>query len=306
MYTLNKNELRVFQSICDGCNSAAELREATGLSNISVYRIVQSLSSKKLVTSERCGKTNVIARSPHGHSRALNTYLKGNLRSIDSLIGSRLLVMSSVSGNPKEIERIARETRLSEESVRKIVWTLRKYGAVTVDDNRISIPTSDGSLIRFLQEFSEGACAAFLEDIAPTGTVLWSEGLQFIFATREPCYAPGVRDTGITAMSRYGLQFLSDTTYKYYGYWKPHLRPEDIALHNILIDSASSRGIAYSLLFLQKTGCREGYLRKQGNAIGAGELSEQIIGYLKGESVENPLFPTRAEMQELLEQYEVR
>ena len=306
MYTLNKNELRVFQSICYGRNSAAEIHEATGLSIISVYRIVQSLSSKKLVTSERYGKTNVIARSPHGHSRALNTYLKGNLRSIDPLIGSRLLVMSSVSGNPKEIERISRETRLAEESVRKIVWTLKKYGAVTQDGDRISIPKSDGSLIRFLREFSEGACAAFLEDIAPTGTVLWSEGLQFIFTTREPCNAPGVRDTGITAMSRYGLQFLSDTMYKYYGYWKPILRPEDIALHNILTDRTSSRGIAYSLLFLQKTGCREGYLRKQGNAIGVGELSEQIIEYLNGESVDSPFFPTKADMQELLEQYEVR
>lgn len=306
MYTLSKNELRVFQSICDGHNSAIELHEATGLSNISVYRIVRSLSSKKLVTSERCGKSNVIARSPHGHSRALNTYLKGGIRSIDAMIGSRLLVMSSVSGNPKEIERIARETRLAEESIRKIVWTLKKYGAVTQDDDRVSIPTSDGSLIRFLREFSEGACAAFLEDIAPTGTVLWSEGLQFIFTTREPCDAPGVRDTGVTAMSRYGLQFLSDTKYKYYAYWRPSLRPEDIALHNILTDMTSSRGIAYSLLFLQKTGCREGYLRRQGNAIGAGELSEQIIGYLNGESVENPFFPTRTDMQELLEQYGVR
>ena len=107
-------------------------------------------------------------------------------------------------------------------------------------------------------------------------------------------------------MSRYGLQFLSDTMYKYYGYWKPILRPEDIALHNILTDRTSSRGIAYSLLFLQKTGCREGYLRKQGNAIGVGELSEQIIECLNGESVDSPFFPTKADMQELLEQYEVR
>lgn len=306
MYTLNKNELRVFQAICDGHDSATELSEVTSLSDISIYRIVQSLSSKKLATSQRRGKSNVITRSHHGHSRTLATYLKGNLRPIEPLIGSRLLVMLSVSSNPKTIERIAKETRLAEESIRKIIWALKGSGSITQDDDRVSIPSSDRTLTRFLREFSEGACAAVLEDIASSGAVLWSEGLQFIFAAREPCDTPGVRDTGITAMSRHGLQFLSDTKYRYYAYWRPSLRPEDIALHNILIDTNSSRGIAYSLLFLQKTGYREGYLRRQGDAMGAGELSEQMVRYLDGESVENPFFPTRADMQELREQYEVR
>lgn len=305
MYTLNRNELRVFRSICDGHNSATKLSEATDLSNISIYRIVQSLSSKKLATNERRGKANVIARSPYGHSMALATYLKGRLRPIESLIGSRLLVMLSVSSNPKTIERVARETQLAEESVRKIIWVLKRFGSITQDGDKVSIPPSDRTLIRFLREFSEGACAAFLEDMTSTGALLWSEGLQFIFTAQEPCDAPGVRDTGITAMSRRGLQFLSDAKYKYYAYWRPSLRPEDIALHNILMNCSSSRGIAYSLLFLKKTGYREGYLRRQGDVIGEGELTEQIIRYLEGESVESPFFPTRVDMQDLLDQYEV-
>lgn len=305
MYTLNRNELRVFQSICDGRSSATELSEETSLSVISIYRIVQSLSSKKLVISQRRRKSNVITRSHHGHSRALATYLEGSLRSIESLIGSRLLVMLSVSGNPKAMERIARETRLAEESIRKIIWELKGFGSITQDGDMVSIPPSDRTLTRFLREFSEGACAAFLEDMNSAGAVLWSEGLQFIFATRAPCDAPGVRDTGITAMSRHGLQFLSDTKYGYYAYWRPSLRAEDIALHNVLIDANSPRGIAYSLLFLQKTGYRKTYLRRQGESMGAGKVVEQMIRYLDGETVENPFFPTREDMNELLEQYEV-
>lgn len=306
MYTLNKNEIRVFRSICEGHASATELSEATSLSVISIYRIVQSLLSKKLAISQRRGKSNIITRSHHGHSRALAAYLEGSIHSIESLIGSRLLVMLSVSSNPKTIERIARETRLAEESIRKIIWELRGFGSITQDGDMVSIPPSDRVLTRFLREFSEGACAAVLEDIASSAAMQWSEGLQFIFTTREPCDTLGVRDTGITAMSRRGLQFLSDTKYGYYAYWRPSLRPEDIALHNVLIDTNSSRGIAYSLLFLQKTGYRKTYLRLQGEAIGAGELSEQMIRYLDGESVENPFFPTREDMNELLEQYEVR
>ncbi|MEW5748659.1 MAG: hypothetical protein AB1793_07775 [Candidatus Thermoplasmatota archaeon] len=306
MYALNKNELRVFRLVCDGHGSVTELSEATGLSVISIYRIVQSLSSKKLATSQRRGKTKVVSRSLHGHSRALATYLEGNLRPIEPLIGTRLLVMLSASRNAKAMERIAKETRLAEESVRRIVWTLKGFGAVNQEGDRVSVPPSDIALTRFLRDFSEGACAAFLEDIASSGTIMWSEGLQFIFATREPFDAPGVRETAITAMSRHGLQFLSDTRYGYYAYWRPSLGPEDIALHNVLIDTNSSRGIAYSLLFLQKMGYREGYLRRQGDAVGAGELTEQMDRYLGGGNVGNPFFPTRADMRELREQYGVR
>lgn len=306
MYILNKNELRVFKSVCDGHVSAAALIEDTGLSNISIYRIIQSLSSKKLVTSRRDGKINIIFISSHGHSKALATYLEGNSRAIEPLIGSRLLAMLSASSNQKTLGRIATETRLAPESVRRIVWALKGFAAVAQDGDVISIPQSDKILTRFLQDFSRGACAAVLDDITSAGRILWCEGLQFIFASRELKDTSGIRSTGVTAMSQRGLQFISDTKYYHYAYWRPSLKPEDIALHNILIDPSSSRGIAYSLLFLFKSGYRSGYLRRQGDAMGVGELSELMIKYLDGENVENLLFPSRSDMQELRIQYGVK
>lgn len=305
MYVMKKNELNMFRAICNGHMSMADLKGATGVSSISAYRIAQSLASKRLIVVRRDGKRSVISPSSHGHSKALAAYLEGNRRPVEPLVGSRLLVMLSVSNYPKDLGRIAKEVRLSSESVRRLAWVLKGYGAVNQERQMVSIPESDVSLVRFLKDFSKGACSAFLEDMTSTGSVLWSEGLEFIFAARGLDNAPYARETGITAMSRRGLEFMSDTRYYHYAYWRPRLRPEDIALHNILVDPYSARSMAYSLLFLMKEGYDQRYLLKQGAAVGIGELARQMMVYLDGEAVAGAHFPDRADLDQLRAQYGV-
>lgn len=305
MYALNRNELRTFKAICDGTRSTADLAKALKVSPISVYRAIQSLSSEKLIETRRTGRTLLLLPSPHGHSKALAAYLEGSGRPIEPLIGSRLLVLLSVSSVQKSLDRVAEEVMLTRESVRRIVWALKGFGAVRQDRRMISIPQQDIALVRFLQDFSKGASVAWLESITPAGTVLWNEGLEFLFTSRAPVSSRGVRETGITAMSERGLQFISDTRYYHCAYWRPKLRKEDIAMHQILIDPNSTRNTSYGLLFLMKEGCNPSYLAMLGDAIGASVLARQIAEYLRSEVVENPHFPSRAEMEELRVQYGV-
>jgi len=305
MYALNRNELRTFKAICDSAKSTADLAEALKVSAISVYRAVQSLSSSKMIEARRTGKKLLLSPSPHGHSKALAAYLEGSERPIEPLIGSRLLVLLSVSSNPKSLDRVAEEVMLTSESVRRIVWALKGFGAIHQDKRTISIPQQDTALVRFLQDFSKGACAAMLEPTAPMGTVIWSEGLEFIFSSRAPVNARGISETGITAMSKRGLQFISDTKYYHCAYWRPRLRKEDIAIHQILIDPNSTRNISYGLLFLMKEGYNPSYLAKLGDAVGSGALSRQVAEYLRGEVVENPRFPSESDVAQLRTQYGV-
>lgn len=305
MYVLNENELRAFRALCEGAGSVLEIQDNTNVSSISAYRTVKSLSLSRLVESKRNGKSIRLSPSHHGHSRALCSYLEGSRRPIDPLIGSRLLVLLSVSSNPKRVEKVAEEVMLSRETVRRIVWDLGKFGAVSHESKKVSIPRSDVALSRCLRDYSKGACEAALESIEPTGTVLWSEGIEFMFASRKAVKAPGVNETGITAMAKHGLQFVSDTRYYHFAYWKPKLRKEDIAIHQILVDPKSTPNISYSLLFLMKEGYSSAYLSKLGDALGIESLTKPINAFLRGENVENPDFPTRAEMAELRAQYEV-
>jgi predicted transcriptional regulator len=305
MYTVNRNELRIFRAICNGAKSTADLANALGISTLSVYRAAQKLSSSKIIDVTRTGKRLLLSPSPYSHSAALATYLRASERPIEPLIGSRLLVLLSVSSNPKSLKRVAKEVKLTSESVRKIVSMLKNFGAIFQEKRMISIPRSDIALVRFLQDYSRGACAAKLESFATSGTILWSEGIEFIFSSRTPVRTSDASETGITAMSKRGLQFISDSRYYHYAYWRPRLKREDIALHQILTDPNNTRSISYSLLFLMKEDYNPSYLAELGDSTGAGVLSRQVIEYLRGSPVENPHFPSRSDMARLRAQYGV-
>jgi predicted transcriptional regulator len=306
MYALNRNELRTFKAICDGAKSTADLAVVLKVSAISVYRAVESLSSKRMIETRRTGKRLLLSPSAHCHSKALAAYLGGSGRPIEPLIGSRLLVLLSVSSIPKSLDRVAEEVMLSSESVRRIVWALKGFGAIHQDKSTLMIPQQDTAMVRFSQDFSKGASMAKLESIAPAGTILWNEGLEFMFTSRTPVSSRGVSETGITAMSKRGLQFMSTAMYYHFAYWRPRLKKEDIAMHQILIDPNSTRNISYGLLFLMREGYNPTYLAKTGYAIGAGVLARQIAVYLKGEVVENPHFPSQSGMEQLRAQYGVK
>ncbi len=306
MYSLRKGELTAFKAVCHGAKSPAEVARASGQSAISTYRAVQSLSSKKLIEARKNGKRLELRRTSHLHSRALAAYLEGKGRPIAPLIGSRLLVLLSVSNRPKTLDRIAKETWLGRESVRRAVWELKGFGAVVYEDGYAFIPQTDTALVRFLGDFSKGACEAVLESLSSTGTVLWSEGLQFVFSARKFEDTKGVSETGMTAMAKRGLLATSDKKHYHYAYWRPRLRTEDIALHNVFIDPCSTKGVSHSLLFLAKEGYNPEYLTEQGAAMGAGELADKIVTYLGGEPVNDARFPSRSGMTRLFSQYGVR
>lgn len=306
MYSIRKGELVAFKAVCHGSRSPAEVARAAGQSAISTYRAVQSLTEKRLIEARRDGKRLELRRTPHLHSKALAAYLDGKGRPVAPLIGSRLLVLLSVSNRPKTLDRISKETWLGRESVRRVVWELKGFGAAVHEDGYVSIPQTDTALVRFLGDFSKGACEAVLESLSSTGTVLWSEGLQFVFSARKFEDTKGVNETGMTAMAKRGLPATSDKRHYHYAYWRPRLRPEDIALHNVLIDPCSTKGVSHSLLFLAKEGYNQEYLREQGAAMGEGELADKIVTYLSGGPVDDARFPSRSGMTRLYAQFGVR
>jgi len=305
MYSLNRNELRALKAICEGTDSIQNIAEAVGISKVSAYRAAASLSSSRLAKAAKDGKSIRISPSHYGHSHAICSYLVGSRRSADPLIGSRLLVLLSVSSNPKTLERVGKELGLAKESVRRIAWTLRQFGAISLVGGSASIPSADLTLARFLKDFSKGACEAKLESIERTGTMLWSEGLEFVFSARKTVDAPGVSETGITAMSRKGIRFVSDARYYHYAYWKQKLTNEEIALHQILVDPASARNLSYGILFLMKAGYRQAYLERLGQSLEIGTLTGQIVRFLEGKAVDNPQFPSKSDMSRLRNQYGV-
>jgi hypothetical protein len=115
----------------------------------------------------------------------------------------------------------------------------------------------------------------------------------------------GIRKTGISAMANYGIPFVSETVYYHYSNWNSELKPENIAIHNLLSNPFSSRVVSYSILLLKKTGFDKVYLLEQSRYTGIENLVKDMISILSGRVAKNRFMPNLADLEDLYVQYGV-
>lgn len=304
-FTFTKNQLEIFRAICQGNLSVNDIVMSTNPSSKTVYRIVEALNNEKVISSHGDRGVQFIP-SADLHATALKRYVMSNEHPLEAIVGSKLLVLLSISYIPKNIKRIAKETKLKEDTVRVLVWSLRNYGMVTQEKSKIAISPTDVFMTQFLQDFSRGLNIKIMEEKTKVGIMLWSGGLECIFSASSLDNSKGAQKTGISAMANYGLQFLSETNYYYYSFWHPDLRIEDIAIHNLLINQHSTRGISYSTLLLKKIGFDSKYLLKEARCVGINKLVKEIIDFMSGRNATNPFLPSRIDIADLYRQYGVQ
>lgn len=236
---------------------------------------------------------------------ALKRYALSEAHPMDAIIGSRLLVLLSISTFPKSIDRIAKETKLKRSTVRVLVWNLKSYGVIVQEGSRIGVSPTAAFMAQFLQDYSKGSGMRSMERKTKFGIMLWSGGLEFIFSSPPLEDLDGVRRTGVSAMADHGLDLITDVNYYHCAYWQPELKVEDIALHNLLISPHSARGIGYSILLLRKAGFNKQYLSQEARCLGIAKLVRQVLELLNGREVDDPLLPSRSDLDDLYAQYGV-
>ena len=304
MITLTKHELEAFEAICLGRDSTKKMSGTTSFSSRTAYRLVRSLRQKGLLAEDRASEDR-LKPSSSLHSAALRRYVISRQHPLDAISGSKLLMLISVSSRAKSLERVAAETLLTKGTVRVLAWSLKNLGILTMDGDMIRIPRSNMPMTNFLRDFARGANMALVESKAKEGMVLWSEGLECIFSAAALIDPEGANRTAVSAFPDFGLQFIGYTTYYHLAHWRPRLRVEDLALHELLIDPQSTRGISYSLLLLRKEGYDPDYLAREAERLGVGDLAKDMITYLSGIEVDDPQLPKRSELEDLFREYGV-
>lgn len=301
-YTLTRNQLEVFREICLGKETVGEIAGSSSQSSKTVYRITEALSEFGIIARSE-GRGARFSPSAGIHSAALKRYLLSKERPVDAIVGSKLLLLLSISQMPKSMERIAKETGLKRDTVRVLTWSLRNFGIVAQQGSKIAISETDLFMKQFLQDFSKGVNLSIMQGRTKVGILIWSGGLEFIFSTPSLDNSTRIRKTGISAMAKYGIQLISETNYYYYSNWNIDLRPEDIAIHNLLTDRFNSRIISYSILLIKKTGFDSAYLLEESRYAGVDGLVRDIINLVNGRPVNNRYMPSIADMKDLMVQY---
>jgi hypothetical protein len=303
-YTLTRNQLEVFREICLGKETVSEIVGSSSRSSKTVYRITKALSEFGVIDGSE-GRGTRFSPSSGIHSAALKRYLLSKERSVDAIVGSKLLLLLSISQMPKSIERIAKETGLKRDTVRVLAWSLKNFGIVAQEGSKIAISETDLFMKQFLQDFSKGVNLSIMQGRTKVGILIWSGGLEFIFSTASLDNSTRVKKTGISAMARFGIQFISETIYYYYSNWNADLKPEDIAIHNLLTDRFNSRVVSYSILLIKKTGFDADYLLEGSRYAGIDRLVRDIINFVNGRPINNRYMPSIADMEDLMVQYGV-
>ena len=303
MYYFSQVELEILRAIFRGSTTADDIAKATNRKKSATYHTIA-----KLVKS---GEISPIAdrkgydANKSGHISALRNFLLSGERPIESIAGPKMLALLSISSTPKKVERIAIETRIPMSSLRVYIWQLQSLGILVKRDSSVEISPSDHLINNFLIEYSKGACIAKMDEIAKSASMVWNEGLQMIFSSSSPQTINEARLTGTSAMPEWGIQFMSDSQYYYYAYWKPELKAEDVALHNILINAGSSRSLAYSVLLLRKSDFDKKNLYEKARLLGIEQKAKIIVALLEGKAVSDPNSPDQKEIIDLFAQYGV-
>ena len=306
MFELSKSEIAVFRAVARGCNYINEIAKESGLSISRTSQLISTLTEKGFLFKKRKGISKEINLSDTKISDYLRRLVFSPIDIDNIIVSSKINILFSILSTEKKLDRISRETNLSKETLRKYTRMLRKLGIVYSKNKKIGLSSSLPLLLDFLKEYASYINRRIVSNISPNGTVIWEQSSEFIFRI------PGKEEvkkglvTAITALSHHGIDIISDNKYYYHAPWIKKLRPEDIALHVILLDSSSIRMLSYAMLFLRRIDeYDDKYLISKGKEYKIDMLVKDMLKYLRGKEIEKPPFPSRVEFDTLCVQYGV-
>ncbi|MFQ5837158.1 MAG: hypothetical protein ACE5HJ_00045 [Thermoplasmata archaeon] len=301
MMQLTGSELDVIYHVIDGQHRLASLSRASGLSIPRVSQLATKLERKGVLEKRREGLSVHLALTESTLGGALNRLFRlGQVDPKAVLHDSRLRILVLLASKTLDMEKLALETGLSRETVRKYLREFERLGVVKRDEDCYSLSTALPHLAAFLDEWGKHANVKKLREIAPTGTIRWQSGNEFIFATPLDTEPHEGLPTALTAMYDYGIELIVGEKHYHYMPWREELKPEDIALDTILAYPNSSRMLAVALVFLKmfKQIDRD-FLLQRASEVGFREVAANTLRFIDGKSVPDPRFPTHGEFEQL-------
>jgi len=305
MYEISKSEMLILRAVIQGHDTISKIQNASSLSIPRTSELTSELTEKGFLVKKREGMQKKIFFSENKHCALLSQLLTSELNAENIIRNSKINILFSITHAPKDPVRIAAETKLSADTVRKYLGELKKFGILQSKNNKqAQMSPSATMLLSFLQEYAGYINRKTLPSVTSKGTMLWEQGREIIFKTPVKEKVKNAVPTAVTALSAHGIDIISGFSYYYYAPWAKTLRNEDIAVHTILLDKNSIRYLSYALLLLKKTGYEKEYLLAKGKEYKIGNIIKDMINYLNRKKTKKP-FPSQKEFKTLCRQYGV-
>lgn len=307
MKNMGSQHLAVLRSISMQEKSIGEIARDMGLSNSRASKLVDELHERGFLCKERRGNTVLAFFSDRLFAEYLRRVILMNRIDVSALFSRSCIdILNALSDREIESDLIAEETGIRLSRVRNCILELEEKGILSCRHGRVRISRT----LPYLRSFAK-TCSSYrnlrrLREITKKGIIVWENPCEFIFSVPAGEEVAGAEVTGVSAMSRYGIDIVSDRAYYHHFESGREFRMEDIAIDTILAANSEPRGMMYALLFMKRVGeCDREYLISRGRAVGLEGTMRDVLRFLSGKKSSTRTIPSREEFKQICFQYGV-
>ncbi|MEE9223490.1 MAG: helix-turn-helix domain-containing protein [Thermoplasmata archaeon] len=304
---INNQQLAILETLSTQSKTIGQIARDVGMSDGRTSQLVKRLQEDGFLHKRRSGTSKRTSFSDRLFAEYLRgVILRNGIDLSDMFRYPYFDILLTLKDRELDKESLADGTDASLYQVKKYVLQLERKGILRTSDGKVKISRTLPELNRFLKAYSSYSNLKRLRGMTSKGAMVWENGLEFIFFAPIDEGISGAEPTGISAMSRYGIDIISDRVYYHYFKNGKELRVEDIAIDAILAANLQPRGILYTLLFLRKIeNFDREYLISRGVEIGHEKIARDLVNFLRGGDPKSRGFPSRGEFAQICARYGV-
>jgi len=275
-YTFSKAELSILEEVAKGNHELISVEKALSITPQLLSYNLRKLEQKGLVKTTQHAFKKQAYFSETKHATLLNDLLSlHNHIDWENILSGKAIDILLQTLNRSENHTAA----LPKSTLWRHLKNLKTRGIITKSS---SINPRFSILSEFLVEYQKFFQRKIAVTLSRDAVILWQKDAEFLMRAPKTMQQPpkGFLKTATSVFQEYDLPLFSESEIYLYSKDKMEIRPEDAALHTLLIEPNSTRYTTYTLLLLKKieTHLDRAYLLREAQNLG---LADQIHAMLK-------------------------
>jgi predicted transcriptional regulator len=303
---LNPTEFALLRRLGDGETTLADLARAIGRAGSRTSVLVAGLELKGFIERKRTGMAFRVSLAERGFVSDYRRLLVEDPTLPSLFADSHIDVYAMLAQTriPLRARDIAWFTGHSYSSVITAIREGIGRGFVRRDGRAYRLSDQADHVGAFLAGYAHDAVARRARLLAPGTVVHWSLGFEGIVSTPQSLAAREGMETGITALSRGGVELTGDRWYYHLALARRSIGIEDHAIDTILLGEGSTSSVTFALIYLKK---HEKVvwpsLERLCRVYGLGSLGTEMKRFLRSGKANALALPTKQEFDEKFAMY---
>lgn len=299
-YVFSKTELRILRELTRSSASISELAKRIGKSQPTVTASVDNLQSKGLVTTKRTGMRKMVGFGQAKHAQLLR----------DLILARPHVPWESILADSQILPLLKLENAAPASVSRTTEWratrSLMAHGIIINEAGGLAVNPRFDKISEFIRELLNFVNSRLATQVSENAAIVWASGSEFIIRVAAGTTIADERFklTATNALAAYGVTLISDVEYYFFSPLGGALRPEDVALHTILVDGVAN--VTYVLILMAKAKISPDYLLTAADKLGLRGQVEAMLRFLTSHKPQpNAVLPKWDEFAEKARDYGV-